>query len=58
MFMHHIALCILCIALFNCGHLLHIQVDHTELKSEIQAEQVQKEYGGPQAPSVRMLILL
>jgi hypothetical protein len=25
MFMHHIALCIPCIALFNCGHLLHIR---------------------------------
>jgi hypothetical protein len=28
-----------------------MQVDHTEPKSEIQAEQVQKEYDGPQMPS-------
>jgi hypothetical protein len=47
LFMHHIALCNPCVALFNCGYLLHIRVDHTEPKSEIQAEQVQREYGGP-----------
>jgi hypothetical protein len=51
MFMHHIALCTPCIALFDCGHLLHMWLDHVELKSEIQAEQVQKEYDGPQVPS-------
>jgi hypothetical protein len=28
--MHHISLCTSCIALFNCGHLLHIRVDHAE----------------------------
>jgi hypothetical protein len=49
--MHHIALCTPCIALFNCGHLLHMRVDHVEPKSEIQVERVQKEYDGPQAPS-------
>jgi hypothetical protein len=38
--MHHIALCTPCIALFNYVHLLHIQVDHVELKTENQAEQV------------------
>jgi hypothetical protein len=38
--MHHIAL-------FNCGHLLHMLVDHGEQKSEIQAERVQKDYDGP-----------
>jgi hypothetical protein len=49
--MYHIALCTTCIALFNCGHLLHMRVDHAEPKSEIQVERVQKEYHGPQAPS-------
>jgi hypothetical protein len=49
--MHHNALCTPCIALFNCGHLLHIRVDYAEPKSEIQAEQVHKEYGGPQVPN-------
>jgi hypothetical protein len=33
-------------------------LDHAEPKSEIQAEQVQKKYGDPQAPSVRILTLL
>jgi hypothetical protein len=56
--MHHNALYTPCIALFNCGHLLHIWVDHAEPKSEIQVEQVQKEYGGPQASSARILTLL
>jgi hypothetical protein len=56
--MHHNALCTPCIALFNCGHLLHIWVDHAELKSKIQVEQVQKEYGGPEASSARILTLL
>jgi hypothetical protein len=41
--MHHIALCTSCIALFNCGHLLYIRVDHTEL--------VQWVFRGPQASS-------
>jgi hypothetical protein len=49
--MHHIALFTSCIALFNCGHLLHIQVDHTELGSGFQAEQVQWTFGEPQASS-------
>jgi hypothetical protein len=35
LFIYHIALCTPCITLFNCGHLLHIWVDHTEQKSEI-----------------------
>jgi hypothetical protein len=48
--MHHIALCAPCIALFNCGYLLHMRIDHAEQKSEIQAERVQMEYDGPQAP--------
>jgi hypothetical protein len=48
---HHIALCTPCIVIFNYGHLLHVRVDDAEPKSEIQAEQVQKEYDGPQAPS-------
>jgi hypothetical protein len=58
LFMHHIALCTPCITLFNCGHILHIRVDHAEPKSENQAEQVQKEYDGPQAPSARILTLI
>jgi hypothetical protein len=33
--MHHITLCTPCIALFNCGHLLHMRVDHVEPKIEI-----------------------
>jgi hypothetical protein len=47
--MHHIALYIPCIALFNCGHLMHIWVDHAELESEFQAEQIRRVFGGPQA---------
>jgi hypothetical protein len=49
--MHHIALCIPCIALFNCGHLMHIRVDHAEPESEFQAEQMRRVFGGPQASS-------
>jgi hypothetical protein len=49
--MHHIALCTPCIALFNCGHLLHIRVDHAEPKSELQAKQVRRVFKGPQASS-------
>jgi hypothetical protein len=33
------------------GQLLHIQVDHTEPKMEIQAVQVQWRIGGPRASS-------
>jgi hypothetical protein len=51
MIMHHIALYTSCIALFNCGHLLHIQVDHAEAESEFQAEQVRRVFRGPQASS-------
>jgi hypothetical protein len=51
LFMHHIVLCTPCIALFNCDHLLHIRIDHVEPISEIQVEQVQWMYGGPQASS-------
>jgi hypothetical protein len=49
--MHHIVLYTPCIALFNCGHLLHIQVDHGETKIENQVEQVQWVFGDPQASS-------
>jgi hypothetical protein len=45
--MHHVALCTPCIALVNCGHLLHMRVDHVELGMEIRAEQVQGVLGGP-----------
>jgi hypothetical protein len=48
--MHHVALCTPCITLFNCGHILLMRVDHGEPKSELQAERVQNEYDGPQAP--------
>jgi hypothetical protein len=49
--MHHIALFTPCIAHFNCGHLLHIQVDHVEPKTENQTEQVQWVFRDPQASS-------
>jgi hypothetical protein len=49
--MHHIILCTSCITLFNCGHVLHIWVDHVETKTENQAEQVQWVFGDPQASS-------
>jgi hypothetical protein len=49
--MHHIALYTPCIALFNCCHLLHIQVDHSEPKLELQAKQVRRVFEGPQASS-------
>jgi hypothetical protein len=49
--MHHITLWIPFIALFNYGHLLQIQVDHVEPKTENQAEQVQWVFGDPQASS-------
>jgi hypothetical protein len=39
-------------------HIYAYTLDHAEPKSVIQAEQVQKEYGGPQAPSARILTLL
>jgi hypothetical protein len=37
------------IALVNCGHLLHMRIDHAE--PEFEAEQVQWVFGGPQASS-------
>jgi hypothetical protein len=49
--MDHIALCTSCIALVNCGHLLHMRVDHTEPKLEFQAEQARWVFRGPQASS-------
>jgi hypothetical protein len=52
MIMHHNSLCTPCIALVNCGRLLHMRVDHVEPKSEFQAEQVQWALEGPQTPSV------
>jgi hypothetical protein len=48
LFIHHITLCISCIALINGGHFLHIRVDHAEPELEFQAEQVQWVFGGPQ----------
>jgi hypothetical protein len=38
MIMHHNALCTPCIALVNCGHLLHMRVDHAKPESEFQPE--------------------
>jgi hypothetical protein len=49
--MHHIAFCTPYIALFNYYYLLHIQVDHVELKMKNQAEQVQWVFEDPQASS-------
>jgi hypothetical protein len=54
--MHHIVLYTLCIALFNCGHLLHIRVDHRETKMENQAEQVQWVFEIHKRQVVRILI--
>jgi hypothetical protein len=51
MIMHHIALCTPFIALCNCGRLLHIWVDHVELKMGNQVEQVHWVFGDPQASS-------
>jgi hypothetical protein len=51
MIMHHTVPCTPCIVLFNCDHLLHIRIDHTELESEFQAEQVRWVFEGPQASS-------
>jgi hypothetical protein len=48
---HHIALCTPCIALVNCDRHFAYALDHTELKTEIQAVQVQWWIEGPQAPS-------
>jgi hypothetical protein len=48
---YYIVFCITCITLFNCGYFLYIWIDHTELESENQAEQVQWVFGGPQASS-------
>jgi hypothetical protein len=58
MIMHHNALCTICIALVNCGHLLHIRVEHAKLKSEFQPEQVQGVFGGPQASSCEDAIII
>jgi hypothetical protein len=52
MFMHYIALCTPCIALVNCGHLLHMRVDHAEPELDFQAEEVRWLFGSPQAPCV------
>jgi hypothetical protein len=49
--MHHVTLYTSCIALFNCGHLLHIRVDHADPELEFQVEQVQLVFGGPSASS-------
>jgi hypothetical protein len=46
-----IALCTPCTTIVNCGHLMHIRVDHAKPKTKIQAEQVQRVFGGPQASS-------
>jgi hypothetical protein len=51
LFMHHNALYTSCIAYFNVVHFLHIWVDHVEPEEEIQKEQVQVAFGGPQATS-------
>jgi hypothetical protein len=40
--MHHIALCTSCIAHFNIDSFMHMRVDHTEPKIEIQVEQIRE----------------
>jgi hypothetical protein len=49
--MHHIALYTPCIALVIGGHILHMQVDHTEPETEILVEQVRWVFGGSQSSS-------
>jgi hypothetical protein len=49
--MHHIALCTPCITHFDLSSYLCKYVDHAERKTEIQAEQFQGMFGGPQASS-------
>jgi hypothetical protein len=49
--MYHIVFCTSCIAHFNLDSFMHMRVDHLELKTEILAEQVQRVFRGPQAPS-------
>jgi hypothetical protein len=49
--MHHIALYTPCMAHFNLDSFMHIRIDQAEPKSEIQAEQVQGVFRGPQASS-------
>jgi hypothetical protein len=52
MFMHHIAFYTPhALHYCTCGHLLHIRVDHAESESEIQEDQVQGVFDGPQASS-------
>jgi hypothetical protein len=51
MIMQHIALCTPCIVLLNHDHLLHMQVDHAEPKTEILVDQVQWVFGGQQESS-------
>jgi hypothetical protein len=51
MFMHHIALCTPCITLVNCGHLLHMWVDHVKPESKFQTEQRRWVFGGSQVSS-------
>jgi hypothetical protein len=50
LFMYHIALRTQCIPLFNCGHLLHIRLDHAGLESRIQGNKSMS-VGSLQAPS-------
>jgi hypothetical protein len=49
--MQKIALCTPCIALFKCGHLLHIWVDHVEPQTKNQEEQAQWVFRDPQVSS-------
>jgi hypothetical protein len=58
MIMHHTILCTPCIALFNCGHLLHIRVDHVEPKTDNEAEQVQWVFGTHKRQVLRILTFL
>jgi hypothetical protein len=54
-FMHHVVLAPQALHILISPHVYAYTLDHVEPKLEIQAEQVQKEYDGPQAPSARIL---
>jgi hypothetical protein len=51
MIMHHIALCISCIASLPLAHARSFMLGQVEPESKIQAEQVQRLFGGAQASS-------
>jgi hypothetical protein len=58
MIMHHNAICTPCITLVNCGHLLHIRVDHVEPKAEIKRSKSDGRLEVHKCQAVKKLILL